>query len=94
MVWLYLGFLALIFALLALDLGVFHRKLHVVKTKEALAWTAVWVSIGVAFSGVIYLGYEQHWMGWAWPRTPCPPPRWARTARSSTTTATAPSSST
>lgn len=63
MVWLYLGFLALIFALLALDLGVFHRKLHVVKTKEALAWTAVWVSIGVAFSGVIYLGYEQHWMG-------------------------------
>lgn len=63
MVWLYLGFLTLIFGLLALDLGVFHRKLHTVKVKEALGWTAVWVSIGVAFSGIIYLGYEQHWLG-------------------------------
>jgi tellurite resistance protein TerC len=63
MFWLYLGFLALIFGLLALDLGVFHRKLHIVKVKEALGWTAVWVSLGVAFSGVIYLGYEQHWLG-------------------------------
>jgi tellurite resistance protein TerC len=63
MIWLYLGFLALIFGLLALDLGVFHRKLHTVRVKEALGWTAVWVSIGVAFSGIIYLGYEGQWMG-------------------------------
>jgi tellurite resistance protein TerC len=63
MFWLYVGFLALIFGLLALDLGVFHRKLHTVKVKEALGWTAVWVSIGIAFSGVIYLGYEQQWLG-------------------------------
>ncbi|HRC55761.1 MAG TPA: TerC family protein, partial [Kofleriaceae bacterium] len=63
MAWLYLGFVALILALLALDLGVFHRKLHVVRVKEALGWSAFWISLGVAFSGLIYVGYEQHWMG-------------------------------
>jgi tellurite resistance protein TerC len=63
MFWLYLGFIGLILVLLALDLGVFHRKLHVVKVKEALGWSAFWISLGVAFSGLIYLGYEQHWLG-------------------------------
>ena len=63
MIWLYLGFLGLIGALLALDLGVFHRKAHVVGVREALKWSAVWISIGVAFSGLVYLGYEQHWLG-------------------------------
>jgi tellurite resistance protein TerC len=63
MFWLYLGFLGIIFALLALDLGVFNRTPHTVKVREALGWTAVWVSIGVAFSGLIYLGYEHQWLG-------------------------------
>ncbi|PKA84186.1 tellurite resistance protein TerC [Ulvibacter sp. MAR_2010_11] len=48
-------FIALIIFFLALDLGVFNRKAHVIKTKEASIWTAVWVSIALAFSGVIYL---------------------------------------
>ena len=63
MFWPYAGFLLLIFVLLALDLGVFHRKAHVVKVKEALGWSAVWITIGLSFSAFIYLGYEAHWWG-------------------------------
>jgi tellurite resistance protein TerC len=47
-------FLAFIILFLALDLGVFNRKSHVIKTKEASIWTAVWVTIALAFSGVVY----------------------------------------
>jgi tellurite resistance protein TerC len=63
MIWTYVGFLTLVLVLLALDLGVFHRKAHVVKTKEALAWSAFWIGLGLAFTGFIYLGYEHHWLG-------------------------------
>jgi tellurite resistance protein TerC len=63
MIWLYLGFVALIVGLLALDLGVLNRKPHVIKLREALTWSALWIGLGVAFSGVIYLGYQQHWLG-------------------------------
>jgi tellurite resistance protein TerC len=47
--WHWVGFIACILFFLALDLGVFHRQAHVVKFKEALAWTTVWVSISLAF---------------------------------------------
>ncbi|WP_158978476.1 TerC family protein [Cellulophaga sp. L1A9] len=47
-------FLALIVVFLALDLGVFNKEDHVIKTKEASIWTAVWVTVALAFSGVIY----------------------------------------
>jgi len=47
-------FIAFIILFLALDLGVFNRKSHVIKTKEASIWTAVWVTIALAFSGVVY----------------------------------------
>src|SRR5215216_4075392 len=63
MLWIWIGFLALIFVLLALDLGVFHRKDHEIKTKEALAWSAVWVGIALLFSVFIYFGYEHRWLG-------------------------------
>jgi tellurite resistance protein TerC len=63
MVWMYVGFISLVCALLLLDLGVFHRKVHVVAMKEALGWSAFWISLGVLFSGFIYLGYENHWLG-------------------------------
>ncbi|HSI65759.1 MAG TPA: TerC family protein [Candidatus Saccharimonadia bacterium] len=43
--------------MLALDLGVFHRNAHVVKTREALIWTAVWASLSVVFGVCIYLGW-------------------------------------
>jgi len=61
--WMYSGFILLVLALLALDLGVFHRKVHVVSVKEALGWSAFWIALGLAFSGFIYLGYENHWLG-------------------------------
>ena len=53
MFWMYAGFVALVLVLLALDLGVFHRKAHVVKFKEALAWTAVWVTMSFCFGIVL-----------------------------------------
>lgn len=52
--WLWAGFLALIVALLALDLGVFHRKAHAVTRREALAWSAVWAALAGAFAGVVW----------------------------------------
>jgi tellurite resistance protein TerC len=43
------GFLVFIVGALALDLGVFHREAHVVSSREALAWTSVWVSLAILF---------------------------------------------
>ncbi len=56
-------FLLLVMAFLALDLGVFHREAHEVSMKEALTWSVIWVSCGVAFSGVVYAAYEGQWFG-------------------------------
>ncbi len=47
-------FITFIILFLALDLGVFNRTPHVIKTKEAAIWTSVWVTIALGFSGVIY----------------------------------------
>jgi tellurite resistance protein TerC len=63
MLWIWIGFIGFVLGLLALDLGVFHRKDHVIKTPEALAWSAVWISLGLLFSVFIYFGYERHWLG-------------------------------
>ena len=51
-------FLLLILSILALDLGVFNRKAHIISTKEASIWTLIWVVISFLFSGVIYWLYE------------------------------------
>lgn len=59
----YAIFLALVVGFLALDLGVFHREAHVVSIKEAAFWSVVWVTLGLAFSGVVYVAYERHWLG-------------------------------
>jgi tellurite resistance protein TerC len=56
-------FLVFILVLLALDLGVFHRRAHVVSVREAFGWTAVWMTTALAFAGFIYFGYEHHWLG-------------------------------
>jgi tellurite resistance protein TerC len=60
---LYIGFIAFILGLLALDLGVFHRKAHVVSVREALGWSTLWISLGLAFTLFVYFGYEHHWFG-------------------------------
>jgi tellurite resistance protein TerC len=52
---LWLGFTAFVLALLALDLGVFHRKAHEVTTREALTWSIVWISLALLFNvGIAY----------------------------------------
>ncbi|HEX7242474.1 MAG TPA: TerC family protein [Longimicrobiaceae bacterium] len=53
-VWFWVGFNAFILLLLALDLGVFHRKAHEVKLREAAAWSAVWVGLALSFNALVY----------------------------------------
>jgi tellurite resistance protein TerC len=60
---LYAGFFVFVLALLALDLGVFHRESHVVSLREAAIWTGVWTSLALGFTGFVYLAYERHWLG-------------------------------
>ncbi|MET0772894.1 MAG: hypothetical protein ABWZ82_07410, partial [Candidatus Limnocylindrales bacterium] len=48
-------FLVAIGVFLALDLGVFHRDAHVVTTREALGWTALWVSLAIAFGIGVFI---------------------------------------
>lgn len=48
-------FLGFVFFMLALDLGVFHRKSHEVKIKEALIWSAVWIGLALIFNYGIYV---------------------------------------
>ena len=51
-------FALLIILMLALDLGVFNRKVHAISNKEALIWSVVWILIAMAFSGYVYLASE------------------------------------
>lgn len=50
----WIGFNVFVLAMLALDLGVFHRKAHEVKIKEALLWSAVWIALALAFNVGVY----------------------------------------
>jgi tellurite resistance protein TerC len=50
-------------ALIALDLGVLHRTEHVVGMREALSWTAVWVTLALSFSVAVYFLYGHNWLG-------------------------------
>jgi tellurite resistance protein TerC len=52
---LWIGFNLFVLAMLALDLGVFHRKAHAVGMKEAATWSVVWISLALAFNVLIYL---------------------------------------
>src|SRR5919108_74576 len=63
MFWIWAGFILFVLVMLAVDLGVFHRKAHVVSMREALGWSAVWAALGVAFGIFVYFGYEHHWLG-------------------------------
>lgn len=56
--WLWAGFNAFVLAMLAIDLGVFHRDAHEVSVREASAWSAVWVALAVGFGAGVY-----HFMG-------------------------------
>ncbi|NNJ88647.1 MAG: TerC family protein [Eudoraea sp.] len=52
LVW--IAFITLIIIFLALDLGIFNKRDHVIRSKEASLWTALWVTVALSFSGVIY----------------------------------------
>lgn len=53
-VWHWVGFVAAVVALLALDLGVFHRRAHEVRFREALGWTGFWALLALSFGFWIY----------------------------------------
>lgn len=57
--WFYAGFTAFVLVLLALDLGVFHKKAHEVSFKEASIWTTIWISLAFVFNYLFYL-YAHH----------------------------------
>ena len=60
----WISFLALVALCLALDLGVFHRRARVDSLAESLGWTAVWVSLALAFNVGVYYLYEYNPSGW------------------------------
>jgi tellurite resistance protein TerC len=57
--WLYLAFITFVLFVLALDLGVFHKKAHEVSVKEASIWTAIWISLALVFNVLFY--YFARW---------------------------------
>lgn len=52
--WFYLGFTLFVLLMLALDLGVFHKKAHTVSAREAARWSAVWVALALTFNFLFY----------------------------------------
>ncbi|MBC8162927.1 MAG: TerC family protein [Roseiflexaceae bacterium] len=57
--WIWIGFNAFVIAMLALDLGVFHRDAHEVKFKEAAGWSVLWISMALVFNVVLYLFWDR-----------------------------------
>ena len=54
-IWLWVGFTVFVLGMLALDLGVFHRKAHAVSIREATTWSIVWIGLALAFNLVLYV---------------------------------------
>jgi tellurite resistance protein TerC len=54
---LWIGFTLFVLAMLALDLGVFHRTAHSVSVREALVWTAVWITLALGFNVGVYFWF-------------------------------------
>ena len=63
--WFYAGFTLFVLAVLALDLGVFHKEAHEVGMREAAAWSVVWVALALAFNYLFYL-----YAAWKLPQVP------------------------
>ena len=58
-IWLWVGFNLFVLVMLALDLGVFHRKSHVISLKEAGIWSVVWISLALLFNLGLYFFWDQ-----------------------------------
>ncbi len=61
--WFYAAFTAFVLAMLALDLGVFHREAHEVSVREAATWSLVWIALALAFNYGFY-----HYANWRLPQ--------------------------
>jgi tellurite resistance protein TerC len=53
-IWLWAGFTGLVLVLLGIDLGLFNRRAHAVSYRQAVAWSAIWITLALLFAGVIY----------------------------------------
>lgn len=62
-IWLWIGFVALVLVMLALDLGVFHRRSRPIGISEAAVWTTVWVILALLFNASVYYLYHHHVFG-------------------------------
>ena len=58
----WISFLVAVLIFLALDLGVFNKTPHIISTKEAGKWTAIWITLSFLFSGVIYWLYKTNYI--------------------------------
>lgn len=58
-IWLWIGFNLFVLALLAIDLGIFHRKSHAVSIKEATIWSIVWISLSLLFNLGLYFFWDK-----------------------------------
>lgn len=63
MIWIWIAFIAFVLLMLALDLGVFHRHAHEVNLREAMLWSAVWITLGLLFSVFVYFAYDAKLFG-------------------------------
>ncbi len=52
--WAWTGFHAFVFLMLALDLGVFNRRIHAPSVREAATWSAVWIGLALVFNALIF----------------------------------------
>ncbi len=57
-VWVWAGFVGFVLAMLALDLGVFHRHTHEISMKEAGIWTGIWVGLAMLFAVGLWIFYD------------------------------------
>jgi tellurite resistance protein TerC len=57
-IYFWIGFVTFLALMLAIDLGIFHRKSHTVTFKESLGWTLVWIALAMIFAAIVY-----YWKG-------------------------------
>lgn len=58
-IWLWVGFNVFVLLMLAVDLGVFHRKAHAVSIREAVTWSVVWIALAMLFNLGLYLFWNK-----------------------------------
>src|SRR5664280_2184526 len=56
-IYFWIGFHLFIFTMLAIDLGVFHKKTHVVPVKEAILWSSIWILLALLFDLFVFFEF-------------------------------------